>query len=79
ARGMVQFSVSKEFKEPERLLGEHRWSEFLKEPQEDEKELVSQIFYSTYTTDREVQKDGWKCIFVEDVFFHGWGVKNKYG
>jgi hypothetical protein len=42
----------------ERLLGEHRWSDFLRNPSEEEKGRVSQIFYCTYSTGRQAQKDG---------------------
>ncbi|KAF8625338.1 hypothetical protein AX17_006880 [Amanita inopinata Kibby_2008] len=77
ARGMVQFSVARTYPNPERLLGEHRWSEFLNTPIKEEEKLVSQIFYSTYSTDREAQKDGWKCIFVEEHFFRSWSVEDR--
>lgn len=72
--GMVIFAVDKSYRRTERLLGEHRWSEFLKKPKNGEQTLVSKIFYSTFSTDREVQKDGWKCIFVEEYFFLNWGI-----
>ncbi|KAF8623774.1 hypothetical protein AX15_006215 [Amanita polypyramis BW_CC] len=74
SRGMVIFSVDKEFPHPERLLGEHRYSEFLKKPDKNEGRLVSQIFYCAYNTEREVQKYGWKCINVEEFFFANYGI-----
>ena len=55
------FSVDKTYPHPERLLGEHRWNEFLLNPDQFEVELKSQIFYCTYSTEREVQKDG-ACV-----------------
>ncbi|KAK2462776.1 hypothetical protein APHAL10511_005167 [Amanita phalloides] len=74
ARGKVIFAVDKTYQRPERLLGEHRWNEFLKKPQRDEVELKSQIFYCTYSTDREVQKYGWKDISVDGYFFTNFGI-----
>ncbi|KAF8343648.1 hypothetical protein F5887DRAFT_1282905 [Amanita rubescens] len=70
----VIFAVDKLYALPERLLGEHRWDEFLKKPDKSEAGYKSQIFYSTYKTDRELQKDGWKCIPVEEYFFKNWGI-----
>jgi hypothetical protein len=57
----VIFAVDKTYPHPERLLGEHRWKEFLLNPDKSEAELKSQIFYCTYSTEREVQKDG-TCV-----------------
>ena len=33
---MVLLEIDKAYAEPERLLGEHRWIEFLKNPRADE-------------------------------------------
>lgn len=82
--------MDKSYARPERLLGEHRWDEFLRKPDKSEAGYKSQIFYCTYKTDRELQKDGmctaspssfsifnelgWKCVPVEDYFFKNWGI-----
>ncbi|KAM6503188.1 hypothetical protein JOM56_000131 [Amanita muscaria] len=75
--GMVVFAVDKSYRRTERLLGEHRWSEFLKKPKNGEQTLVSKIFYSTFSTDREVQKDGALFVlppspFYVDLQLPGW-------
>jgi len=46
------------FTDHERLLGEHRWSEILREPDAEEKKRVSQVFHSFYAKGRDAQKDG---------------------
>ncbi|KAJ7820584.1 hypothetical protein B0H14DRAFT_2371965, partial [Mycena olivaceomarginata] len=48
--------IDRNYPEPERLLGEHRWSEFLKKPNAEDQGRVSQIFYSTYATGRQAKK-----------------------
>ncbi|KAG6918245.1 hypothetical protein DXG01_015619 [Tephrocybe rancida] len=72
ARGMVLIEVDKKYPHNERLLGEHKWQEFLRNPTEEEADRVTQIFHSLYTTGREAQKDGWKRIHVEAPWFKGW-------
>ncbi|KAJ7748882.1 hypothetical protein B0H16DRAFT_897012 [Mycena metata] len=58
ARGQVLLEINREYAHPERLLGEHRWSDFLCNPSQEEAGRVSQIFYSVYNTGRSAQKDG---------------------
>ncbi|KAJ6592698.1 hypothetical protein B0H19DRAFT_1088358 [Mycena capillaripes] len=72
ARGQVLLEINRDYPHPERLLGEHRWSKFLKKPSVEEAGRVSQIFYSTYSTGRQAQKDGWKRINVADSWFKNW-------
>ena len=60
---MVLLEIDKAYPEHERLLGEHRWIEFLKNPRADEKERISQIFYCFYDTGRAAQKDGNVSLF----------------
>ncbi|GLB37881.1 hypothetical protein LshimejAT787_0409320 [Lyophyllum shimeji] len=72
ARGMVLIEVDKRYPHNERLLGEHRWSEMLKNPTDEEGGRVTQIFHCLYTTGREAQKDGWKRIHVEAAWFKDW-------
>ncbi|KAG6843893.1 hypothetical protein H0H87_011947 [Tephrocybe sp. NHM501043] len=72
ARGMVLIEVDKKYPHNQRLLGEHRWKEFLRQPTEEETDRVTQIFHSLYSTGREAQKDGWKRIHVEAPWFKNW-------
>ncbi|KAJ7214993.1 hypothetical protein GGX14DRAFT_443565 [Mycena pura] len=76
ARGQVILEISRDYPHPERLLGEHRWSEFLQNPNVEEAGRVTQIFYSTYSTGRQAQKDGWKRINVADSWFKNWSPQN---
>ena len=68
---MVLLEIDKAYPGHERLLGEHRWIEFWKNPRADEKERISQIFYCLYDTGRAAQKDGTFpssrcCLFCYD-------------
>ncbi|KAG1835912.1 hypothetical protein DFJ58DRAFT_820170 [Suillus subalutaceus] len=60
---------SRECPQLDRLLGEHRWREFLKKSSKQEQDQVTKVFYCTYSTGRQVQKNGWKRIYVEDAWF----------
>ena len=55
---MILLEVSKLFTEHERLLGEHRWSEILTNPDDEEENRVSRVFHSFYAKGRDAQKDG---------------------
>lgn len=55
---MVLLEIDKKYPHNDRLLGEHRWSEFLKNPSKEEAGKVTQIFHCLYKTGREAQKDG---------------------
>ena len=55
---MILLEISKKFRDHERLLGEHRWSEMLTEPDNEQENRVSQIFHSFYAKGRDAQKDG---------------------
>ncbi|KAJ7469325.1 hypothetical protein B0H11DRAFT_2043963 [Mycena galericulata] len=76
ARGQVLLEINRDYPHPERLLGEHRWSEFLRKPSPEEAGRVSQIFYCVYSTGRQAQKDGWKRINVADSWFKNWSPVN---
>ncbi|KAJ7791688.1 hypothetical protein B0H13DRAFT_2172855 [Mycena leptocephala] len=76
ARGQVLLEINRDYPHPERLLGEHRWSEFLRKPSVEEAGRVSQIFYCIYSTGRQAQKDGWKRINVSDSWFKNWTPEN---
>lgn len=54
---MVLIEVQRDFP-PDRVLGEHRWSEFLLNPSDEEQGRVTQIFHSLYSNGRDAQKDG---------------------
>ncbi|CAK5277546.1 unnamed protein product [Mycena citricolor] len=72
AGNQVIIEVDRSYAYPERLLGEHRWDEFLQDPDDDEKGCVSKVFFCTYTSGREVQKNGWKRIEVAYSWFSPW-------
>lgn len=78
ARSTVILEIDKNVPEAalKGLLGEHRWSEVLKDPREDEKERVSKVFFCLYRTQRAAQKDGWKRVQVEQEWFveKGWNL-----
>ncbi|KAF7311470.1 Glycoside hydrolase family 79 protein [Mycena kentingensis (nom. inval.)] len=77
ARGQILLEINRDYASPERLLGEHRWSEFLRNPTPEETGRVTQIFYSTYSNGRAAQKDGWKRINVADSWFKSWAPENR--
>ena len=58
---MVVIEVDREFDRFHELLGLHVWSEFLMEPDKDQMEQSSTVFYSTYNTSRLVNT-GSSCI-----------------
>lgn len=76
ARDMVIIEIARECPQLDRLLGEHRWREFLKKPSKQEQDQVTKVFYCTYSTGRQVQKNGWKRIYVEDAWFTTWSPNN---
>lgn len=76
ARDMVIIEIARECPQLDRLLGEHRWKEFLKKSSEQEQDQVTKVFYCTYSTGRQVQKNGWKRIYVEDAWFKTWSPNN---
>jgi len=56
--GMVIIEVDRFFERFDSLLGMHRWSSFLKNPTEEEKDKASKIFWCHYNSGRMVQKHG---------------------
>ncbi|KAI0669447.1 hypothetical protein C8Q78DRAFT_977057, partial [Trametes maxima] len=66
--GSVIVEVDESFPDFKRVLGEHKWGEFLVEPK-DEGGFVSKVFYCTYNSDRDVQKNGWKRVDIEEKWF----------
>ncbi|PPQ64367.1 hypothetical protein CVT24_008436 [Panaeolus cyanescens] len=55
-----------------RLLGEHRWSEILKDPVDLEVDWKSKVFHSLYNTPDAAIKDGWNPVDIEDDWFEDW-------
>lgn len=55
---MILLEVSRSFEDHAKLLGEHRWNEFLQDPTEEEMVRFTQVFHSFYSRGREAQKDG---------------------
>lgn len=59
-----------------KLLGKHDWKDFLLNPSPEEAERFSRIYYSTYSSGREAQKDGELQArpnsSIVDVIFLGW-------
>ena len=55
---MILLEISKDYEDTKRLLGEHKWSQFLKDPKEEEKFNKTCVFYSIYTNCRAAAKDG---------------------
>ncbi|TBU26750.1 hypothetical protein BD311DRAFT_847178 [Dichomitus squalens] len=54
------------------LLGEHRWSEFLKAPSEKSASEVSKIFPCKMTTQRSIEKVMWLRRDVQSSWFRNW-------
>ncbi|KAL4071339.1 hypothetical protein V8B97DRAFT_1870991 [Scleroderma yunnanense] len=77
ARDTVIIEVNRDCPHLDRILGEHRWSEFLRKPSSDEKDRVTQVFYCSYNTGRMVQKYGWKRIYVDETWFIAWSPNNS--
>ncbi|KAH9833596.1 uncharacterized protein C8Q71DRAFT_774092 [Rhodofomes roseus] len=67
---MLIVEINGEFKDFKAILGEHRWSAFIRKPTNEEKKMSSQVFYCTYSTTREVEKYGWKRIDLLDEWFY---------
>ncbi|KDR80823.1 hypothetical protein GALMADRAFT_241280 [Galerina marginata CBS 339.88] len=72
ARGMILLEISKAYTDHGNFLGEHRWADMLKEPSDEEKQSVSQVFHSFYAKGRDAQKDGWKVLPVKNKWFKDW-------
>ncbi|KAH9888363.1 hypothetical protein C8Q73DRAFT_655448, partial [Cubamyces lactineus] len=66
--GSVIVEIDETLPDFKRLLGMHKWSEILVEPKEEARS-ASKVFYCTWNSDRDVQKNGWKRIDVVDRWF----------
>ncbi|CCM03009.1 uncharacterized protein FIBRA_05126 [Fibroporia radiculosa] len=66
---MVIIEVNRDFQGLQRVLGEHRWAEVLRNPSEEEKSKVSKVFFCKYRSGREVEKNGWKRVFIQDNWY----------
>jgi len=58
ALNMVIIEVKRDFDGFDRLLGEHKWNEFLKNPSPEEFEKKTRVYYCVYNSGRQVQKNG---------------------
>ncbi|EGO00551.1 hypothetical protein SERLA73DRAFT_38629, partial [Serpula lacrymans var. lacrymans S7.3] len=76
ARDMVIIEVARDYQHFDRILGEHRWSEFLVNPTGELQDQITRVYYCTYSTGRQVQKYGWKRVFVEEDWFKSWSPRN---
>lgn len=56
---MVIVEVLREYEHFDRILGEHRWDEFLRQPKADEKGRSSKVYFSTYSNYIDLKKDGY--------------------
>ncbi|KAH9976409.1 hypothetical protein BGW80DRAFT_1224213 [Lactifluus volemus] len=74
--GMVIIEVDCEFKRFNDLLGKHTWSKMLVNPDSDEEDKSSEVFYCNLETGRDVERKGWKRIWVEEHWFSGWRPDN---
>ncbi|KAJ3506377.1 hypothetical protein NLJ89_g6901 [Agrocybe chaxingu] len=72
SRGMILLEIPKEFTDHGRLLGEHRWGEFLKNPTDEERDRYTQVFHSFYSKVRDAQKDGWLEEPAKTSWYKGW-------
>jgi hypothetical protein len=63
---MVIIEIKRDFDDFNRLLGEHRWNEFLKNPSAEERDKVTRVYYCVYNSGRQVQKNG----VCHKLFFH---------
>ncbi|EPQ55261.1 hypothetical protein GLOTRDRAFT_41678 [Gloeophyllum trabeum ATCC 11539] len=62
---MVIIEVDRSCPSYERLLGEHKWSEFLLQPHCDEVARSSKIYYSRWSHARGVEKNG-ECFIASE-------------
>lgn len=60
---MAIISVRKEFSELHKVLGEHRWSEFLKNPAENERDNVTKVFHCKFSDSVQLEHDGKSWFF----------------
>ncbi|TCD69395.1 hypothetical protein EIP91_007742 [Steccherinum ochraceum] len=77
APNMIIIEVDRSFNDWDSLLGEHKWIDFLRSPSQEDKDKVSQIFYCTFSTGRQVQKHGWLRKDVQSEWFDVWKRNNK--
>ncbi|KZP28423.1 hypothetical protein FIBSPDRAFT_258477 [Athelia psychrophila] len=77
APSMVIIEVKRDWDGFDHLLGEHKWSEVLRNPSHEEEAKVTQVFYCRYNTGRNVQKHGWKRIDAQESWFKGFSPKNN--
>ncbi|OBZ69908.1 hypothetical protein A0H81_10374 [Grifola frondosa] len=65
---MLIVEIQREVPQLENILGEHTWSEFLRNPGDQEKDRVSRLFFCTLGTGRAVQKEGWRRVDIDPAW-----------
>jgi len=65
--GMVILAISRDSEDICGLLGAHKWSEFLKDPSDEEKGQTSKVFFSTKSCTRELEGPGISLVFMHGV------------
>ena len=73
---MVIIEILEDCPQLNSLLGAHKWRKFLREPEPEQMERESRIYYCRYSTGREVQKYGWRRIDVRDAWFRDYDPTN---
>ncbi|THH06172.1 hypothetical protein EW145_g4273 [Phellinidium pouzarii] len=69
APNMVIIEVAKTCPQIKNLLGAHKWRNFLQNPEADEVDKESRVYFCHYKTGRNVQKNGWKRVDIWDSWF----------
>ncbi|KAF7977947.1 hypothetical protein HWV62_11802 [Athelia sp. TMB] len=70
APNMVIIEVKRDWDGFDRLLGEHKWDEFLRNPSPEEDTKLTQVFYCRWNT-------GWKRVDAQESWFKQFSPKNS--
>jgi len=74
---MVLIEVNRHYTDFRKLLGAHKWSDFVLKPGAH-RDKVTRIYFSTLANVRAVEKAGWKRIFIYDDWFKDFIPNNQY-
>ncbi|EJD08189.1 uncharacterized protein FOMMEDRAFT_16648 [Fomitiporia mediterranea MF3/22] len=69
APNMIIIEVIKACPKINAFLGAHKWHEFLRNPEPSQINNESRVYYCRYGSGRDVEKHGWKRLYVEDAWF----------
>ncbi|KAF8515340.1 hypothetical protein BU17DRAFT_67931 [Hysterangium stoloniferum] len=72
---VVLIEVNRHYPDFRKLLGAHKWSDFVLNPGVHH-DKVTRIYFSTLANVRAVEKAGWKRIFIDDDWFKGFIPNN---